>query len=275
MATSPPLISPSRTTCGSLLRELEVMWDEIGEQDGERDRMLQQLEQECLDIYRRKVDMTRKHKAELAHSLVEEETEIANIISALGETATFSQRVKGTLKQQLSVVGPVLQDLRQKKQARMSEFYETQMKIALICAEIAGNSLPNNPDDLQVDEHDLTVKRLGELKSHLKELLTEKVLQIIVSGCPIYLYSLFLLNVFCVFDFQNLRLHKVSSSIGKIHELSVVMSIDFSTTLTDLHPSLSDHTQPKSISNDTLARLTDMIQSLKQEKQERLHKVIF
>ncbi|CAN1121405.1 65-kDa microtubule-associated protein 5 [Linum perenne] len=244
MATSPPLISPSRTTCGSLLRELEVMWDEIGEQDGERDRMLQQLEQECLDIYRRKVDMTRKHKAELAHSLVEEETEIANIISALGETATFSQRVKGTLKQQLSVVGPVLQDLRQKKQARMSEFYETQMKIALICAEIAGNSLPNNPDDLQVDEHDLTVKRLGELKSHLKELLTEK----------------------------NLRLHKVSSSIGKIHELSVVMSIDFSTTLTDLHPSLSDHTQPKSISNDTLARLTDMIQSLKQEKQERLHK---
>ncbi|CAN1223868.1 65-kDa microtubule-associated protein 5 [Linum perenne] len=247
MATSPPLISPSRTTCGSLLRELEVMWDEIGEQDGERDRMLQQLEQECLDIYRRKVDMTRKHKAELAHSLVEEETEIANIISALGETATFSQlkRVKGTLKQQLSVVGPVLQDLRQKKQARMSEFYETQMKIALICAEIAGNSLPNNPDDLQVDEHDLTVKRLGELKSHLKELLTEK----------------------------NLRLHKVSSSIGKIHELSVVMSIDFSTTLTDLHPSLSDHTQPKSISNDTLARLTDMIQSLKQEKQERLHKL--
>ncbi|CAN0843541.1 65-kDa microtubule-associated protein 5 [Linum grandiflorum] len=245
MATSPVLISPSRTTCASLLRELEVMWDKIGEHDAERDRMLRQLEQECLDIYRRKVDMTRKHKAELVQSLAEEETDIANIVSALGETGSFSQRVKGTLKQQLSALGPVLQDLRWKKQARMSEFYETQMQIAEICAEIAGNNLPCNPDNLQIDERDLTAKRLVELKSHLKELLTEK----------------------------NLRLHKVSSSIGKIHELSVVMAIDFSTTLSDIHPSLSDHTQRKSINNDTLARLTDVIQSLKKEKQERLHKL--
>ncbi|CAN0843543.1 65-kDa microtubule-associated protein 5 [Linum grandiflorum] len=51
------------------------------------------------------------------------------------------------------------------------------------------------------------------------------------------------------------------------------MAIDFSTTLSDIHPSLSDHTQRKSINNDTLARLTDVIQSLKKEKQERLHKL--
>ncbi|CAN1343858.1 65-kDa microtubule-associated protein 5 [Linum perenne] len=244
-ATSPALISPSRTTCNSLLRELQVIWKEIGEEDGEMDTMLQQLEQECLEIYRRKVDHTRKHKAELVQSLAEGETEIADLVSALGETASFSQRVKGNLKQQLSAVKPVLQDLRQRKQARMGEFYEIQSQIAQICAEIAGKDLSSYSVDLQIDECDLTVKRLGELKSHLKELQTEK----------------------------NLRLHKVSSSIAKIHELSVIMSIDFSKTVADIHPCLNDHAQPKSISNDTLARLTNVIQSLKQEKQERLHKL--
>ncbi|CAN1814541.1 65-kDa microtubule-associated protein 5 [Linum perenne] len=244
-ATSPALISPSRTTCNSLLRELQVIWKEIGEEDGEMDTMLQKLEQECLEIYRRTVDLTRKHKAELVQSLAEGETEIADLVSALGETASFSQRVKGNLKQQLSAVKPVLQDLRQRKQARMGEFYEIQLQIAQICAEIAGKDLSSYSVDLQIDECDLTVKRLGELKSHLKELQTEK----------------------------NLRLHKVSSSIAKIHELSVIMSMDFSKTVADIHPCLNDHAQPKSISNDTLARLTNVIQSLKQEKQERLHKL--
>ncbi|CAN0862658.1 65-kDa microtubule-associated protein 5 [Linum grandiflorum] len=209
------------------------------------DRMLEQLEQECLDIYRRKVDLTRKHKAELAQSLAEEETEIADLVSALGETSSFSQRVKGTLKQKLSAVKPVLQDLRQRKQARVSELYEIQLQIAQICAEIAGKDLSSHSADLQIDERDLTVKRLGELKSYLKELQTEK----------------------------NLRLHKVSSSIATIHELSVIMSVDFSKVVTDIHPSLNDHARPKSISNDTLARLTSVIHSLKKEKQERLQQL--
>ncbi|CAI0421043.1 unnamed protein product [Linum tenue] len=209
------------------------------------DRMLQQLEQECLDIYRRKVDSSRKHKAELVQSLADGETEIANLVSALGEIffVCLQKRVNGSLKQQLSALKPALQDLRQRKQARMSEFHDTQLKIAHICAEIAGNDL--NSVDPTIDECDLTVKRLGDLQSHLKELQTEK----------------------------NLRLHKVSSSIGKIHELSVVMSIDFSSTVADIHPSLSDHTQSMSISNDTLARLTSVIQSLRQEKLDRLCKL--
>ncbi|CAI0421068.1 unnamed protein product [Linum tenue] len=209
------------------------------------DRMLQQLEQECLDIYRRKVDSSRKHKAELVQSLADGETEIANLVSALGSQffLCLQKRVNGSLKQQLSALKPALQDLRQRKQARMSEFHDTQLKIAHICAEIAGNDL--NSVDPTIDECDLTVKRLGDLQSHLKELQTEK----------------------------NLRLHKVSSSIGKIHELSVVMSIDFSSTVADIHPSLSDHTQSMSISNDTLARLTSVIQSLRQEKLDRLCKL--
>ncbi|CAI8593108.1 unnamed protein product [Vicia faba] len=53
------------------------------------------------------------------------------------------------------------------------------------------------------------------------------------------------------------------------------MSIDFKKTLNGVHPSLSDSSNgaPLSISNDTLAALTGVVHSLKQEKQQRLQKV--
>lgn len=65
------------------------LWDEIGENDFERDKQILQLEQECLDLYRRKVDKTRKTKAELHQTLAEGEAEISRLISTLGERETF------------------------------------------------------------------------------------------------------------------------------------------------------------------------------------------
>lgn len=54
------------------------------------------------------------------------------------------------------------------------------------------------------------------------------------------------------------------------------MSFDFLKTVSDIHPSMTDpaNGQSKSISNDTLAKLTRVIDSLRQEKQKRLLKVI-
>ncbi|KAK8662048.1 hypothetical protein V6N13_091636 [Hibiscus sabdariffa] len=249
MTTLPPSPSSShsQTTCASLLQELQVIWDEIGESDVERDRMLLELEQECLDIYRRKVEMTRKSKADLHHSLAQFESEIAKIVTALGEHSFSFSRRKGTLKQQISYIRPVLEELRSKKKQRVKEFTETQSQIAQICAEIAGNGQSMSSSDPQVDEHDLTVKKLGELKSHLQELQNEKII----------------------------RLQKVHSHISMIHELSVVMSFDFFKTVSGIHSSLVDpaNGQSKSISNDTLAKLTSVINSLQQEKQRRLQKL--
>ncbi|XP_065867278.1 65-kDa microtubule-associated protein 5 [Euphorbia lathyris] len=239
-------VSSSRTTCGSLLRDLQKIWDEIGEGDSERDKMLLQLEQECLDIYRRKVELTRKYKADLLQSVSDAESEITNLVSALGENVSCS-RGNGTLKKQISAVKPVLEDLRLKKQERMKDFHETQMQIARIRAEIAGICSSDKFTDPQVNENDLTMKRLGELKSHLKELQSEK----------------------------SLRLQKVNSNIAMIHDLSVVMAMDFFEIINDVHPSLSASTnaQSKSISNDTFARLAGVINSLKQEKHQRLQKL--
>uniref|UniRef100_B9GLW5 Uncharacterized protein n=1 Tax=Populus trichocarpa TaxID=3694 RepID=B9GLW5_POPTR len=49
MPPPPPTVSPPSTTCASLLHELQIIRDEIGESDGERDKILLQLEQECLN----------------------------------------------------------------------------------------------------------------------------------------------------------------------------------------------------------------------------------
>ena len=68
---------------------IQIIWDETGENDGERDKILLQLEQECLDIYRRKVKNTRKYKADLHQLLADAKAEIANLVSALGEKASL------------------------------------------------------------------------------------------------------------------------------------------------------------------------------------------
>ncbi|CAM8878813.1 unnamed protein product [Rhodiola kirilowii] len=235
-----------QTTCGSLLQELQKIWDEIGENDNERDKMLFHLEQECLDIYKRKVEQTRKYKADLHKVLAEAEAEFANLVSSLGEHRSFS-RENGTLKEQISSFKPLLEELRAKKQDRVKEISEIQLQIIRITSEITGSGNSENAVDLILNERDLSVKMIGELKLRLQDLQNEK----------------------------SLRLQKVNSYLKLIHELSVVLGINFAETIADIHPSLSTHGEghSRSVSNETLAKLTGVIYSLNQEKLVRLQKL--
>lgn len=63
--------------------------------------------------------------------------------------------------------------------------------------------------------------------------------------------------------------------MSAIHELTVVMSLDFKNIIANINPSLANHlnVQSKSISNETLASLTSEVNSLKQLKQQRLDRV--
>jgi len=64
---------------------MQQIWDEVGESDAERDRMLLQLEQECLDVYKRKVDQATRSRARLLQTLADSRAELTNLLSALGE----------------------------------------------------------------------------------------------------------------------------------------------------------------------------------------------
>lgn len=70
-------------------------------------------------------------------------------------------------------------------------------------------------------------------------------------------------------------MNKVLEFVNIVHGICAVLGIDFYSTVTDVHPSLSDATgvQSKSISNDTLARLANTVMALKEAKKQRLHKV--
>lgn len=235
------------TTCGSLLQQLQQIWDEVGESDEDRDKMLLQLERECLDVYKRKVDQAAKSRAQLLQTLADATVELSSLLSALGDRSFLGnpEKSSGTIKEQLSAIAPTLEQLWKKKEERINEFFDVQSQIQKIRGEIVGTS--EHAVSPVVDEADLSLKKLDEFQSQLQELQKEK----------------------------SDRLHKVLEFVSTVHDLCAVLGMDFFSTVTEVHPSLNDSTgvQSKSISNDTLSRLAKTVLALKEDKKRRLHKL--
>ena len=70
-----------------------MIWDEVGESDTDRDKMLLELEQECLEVYRRKVDLANRSRAQLRQAIADSEAELASICSAMGEPPVHTKQV--------------------------------------------------------------------------------------------------------------------------------------------------------------------------------------
>lgn len=111
------------TACGALMRELQVrplplrlrtaterfaglmiargwlrlcaqvIWDEIGEQDAARDTMLLELQQECLEAYRRKVDQANRCRAQLRQAIADAQAELTAVCSVMAETPVLARQV--------------------------------------------------------------------------------------------------------------------------------------------------------------------------------------
>lgn len=56
--------------------------------------MLLELERECLEVYRRKVDTANKCRAQLRQAIADAEAELAAICSAMGERPVHIRQVK-------------------------------------------------------------------------------------------------------------------------------------------------------------------------------------
>ncbi|KNA04536.1 hypothetical protein SOVF_198810 [Spinacia oleracea] len=241
-----PLIGEN--TCGTLLQQLQRIWDEVGESDEDRDKMLLQIEQECLDVYKRKVDLAVKSRAQLLQTLADANVELSTLLSALGDKTVFGMPEKtcGTIKEQLAAVAPTLEKLCKQKEQRLREFSDVQTQIQEICGEIAGK-LNLNDEAPVVDESDLSLRKLEEYLAQLQELQKEK----------------------------SERLHKVLEFVSTVHDLCSVLGMDFYSTVTEVHPSLNDSngSQSKSISNETLSKLAETVIALEEDKKQRLQKL--
>eukprot|EP00268_Persea_americana_P020321 TRINITY_DN2051_c0_g1_i5.p1 TRINITY_DN2051_c0_g1~~TRINITY_DN2051_c0_g1_i5.p1 ORF type:complete len:598 (-),score=142.85 TRINITY_DN2051_c0_g1_i5:432-2225(-) len=239
------------TSCGALLRELQQMWNEIGESEVDKDRMLLELEKECLDVYRRKVDEASNAKARLHQAVASKEAELAALMAVLGELNLQSQTDKRLmpLKEQLASVSPVLEDLRIRKEERIKQFADIKVQIEKINGEVSGCYHLNDAmaNHINVDEHDLSLRKLNECQTHLRSIQKEK----------------------------SDRLHKVLEYINEVHSLCGVLGLDFGKTVSEVHPSLRETGPGNStnISNNTLDGLAQTILKLKLEKKNRVQKL--
>lgn len=62
-----------------------MIWDEVGEEEKEREKVMVELEQECVDAYRRKVDRANIGRARLHQQVAEAEAEFTHLLLSLGE----------------------------------------------------------------------------------------------------------------------------------------------------------------------------------------------
>ncbi|KAJ0969196.1 hypothetical protein J5N97_022073 [Dioscorea zingiberensis] len=234
------------SSCSYLLQELKLIWDEVGSDQLEKDRILLELEQECLEVYKRKVDSANIRRSRLHQALADSEAEFTNLLISLGERsfAGRPEKLTGTLKEQLDTITPALQEMQLRKEVRVNQFKEVQAQIQKISSEIEGHS---DNDIVIVNEGDLSLKKLEEYQNELQRLHREK----------------------------NDRLMKVEEYINTMHDLAATMGMDSAKIITEVHPSLdsSNGQHSKNISDSILERLNHTVGLLKDEKKKRLIKL--
>ncbi|PVH38225.1 hypothetical protein PAHAL_5G202500 [Panicum hallii] len=234
------------TTCDSLLLELNVIWDEVGEPHSARDRMLLELEQECLEVYRRKVDLANRCRAQLRQAIAEAEAELAGICSAMGEPPIHvrqsDQKLHG-LREELNAIVPYLEEMRQKKVERWDQFVDVMDQIKKVASEIRPADFV--PFKVPVDQSDLSLRKLEELTKELQSLQKEK----------------------------SDRLKQVMEHLNTLHSLCEVLGIDFKQTVYEVHPSLGEADGSKNLSNSTIERLASAVNGLREMKVQRMQKL--
>ncbi|XP_052211040.1 65-kDa microtubule-associated protein 3-like [Diospyros lotus] len=231
------------TTCGSLLSELQKIWDEVGEPESKKDKMLLELERECLEAYRRKVDQANQCRAQLRKAIADSEAEIAFISSAMGERPLHARKSAGSLKKELEAIMPVLEEMRKRKIERRSQFIEVIDQIKDISKEIHGSA--ENLQMVVINESDQSLKRLEELHVQLLALQKEK----------------------------DDRLKQVLHDLNILDSLCMVLGVDFKQTITEIHPSLDDSVSTKNVSLKTMEKLSTTIQRLHAVKKQRLQQL--
>jgi protein regulator of cytokinesis 1 len=92
--------------------------------------------------------------------------------------STLVQKDKGvvSLKEQLTAVVPVLENLRCKKEERIKQFSDIRSQIEKIRFELSEhNDQGDNTSSLAVDEHDLSTRTLNSYQAQLRALQKDKV----------------------------------------------------------------------------------------------------
>ncbi|XP_013606870.1 PREDICTED: 65-kDa microtubule-associated protein 3-like [Brassica oleracea var. oleracea] len=235
------------TTCGSLLYELQIIWDEVGETETDRDKMLLELERECLEVYRRKVDQANRCRAQLRQAIADAEAELASICSAMGERPVHirqSDQSVGSLKLELGKILPELEEMQKRKIERRNQFLLVLEEVENITNDIKGQGehvLSKPP----IDETDLSMRKLEELNCHLQALQKEK----------------------------SDRVETIRKHLCTLYSHCSVLGMDFNEVVSQVNPTLTDPEGPRSLSDHTIDNLDAAVQKLREVKIQRMQKL--
>lgn len=184
--------------------ECKIIWDEVGESDSQRDAMLLEIEQKCLELYKIKVDEAKLCRAQIQQEIADYVAEIGGICAAMGEQPRhvslfgiseisvlaiflvividklllvcpqFDTKSCGTLKKERETVVLQLEEMRKLKTERKKQFSEVLHQLKNISSELYGSVAVN----AYSDENNLSLKRLEELQKQLVQLQNEKVISV-------------------------------------------------------------------------------------------------
>ncbi|TKY65604.1 65-kDa microtubule-associated protein 3 [Spatholobus suberectus] len=230
------------TACHLLLKELQIIWDELGESDSQRDAMLLEIEQKCLDLYRSKVDEAKLCRAQIQQDIADYVAEIAGICAAMGEQPLhFDPKSCGSLKKARETVVSQLEEMRKLKTERKKQFSEVLYQLKNISSELYGSMVVN----AYLGENNLSMKRLEELRKQLLQLQNEKAS----------------------------RLKQVSDQLNTLNSLCSVLGLDVKDKICEICPTMVNSTVTKDVSDNTMKNLTSEIQSLREVKIHRMQKL--
>ncbi|KAI3946543.1 hypothetical protein MKW92_012416 [Papaver armeniacum] len=223
------------TTCATLLKQLHQIWDEVGESDGNRSEMLRQINQECLDIYKKNVDQAGKLSAHLSqqmqHEVGEEDDKHNDMLHQIDQELFGVYEIKVDEAAKSSAL--LRQELIVLNDKRKMLFADVQSQIQKIRAEITEQA----PEAPTVNEDDLSLNKLDELRSELQVFQGK-------SDC--------------------FKVSKVLACVTTVRDLCPVLGINFVNFINEVSPSLT-----KSINNGTFSELAKTVELLKREELEK------
>ncbi|XP_041021660.1 65-kDa microtubule-associated protein 3-like isoform X3 [Juglans microcarpa x Juglans regia] len=154
------------------------------------------------------------------------------------------RKAGGSLKKELDTIVLQLEDIRKQKIERKNQFAEVLHQIRNISNEFWGDSEGNLYKAI-LDETDLSVRRLEELRKQLLKLQNQK----------------------------SNRLKKVSDHLNTLNSLCSVLGMDLRHIAGEIHPSFNDSKGTKDVSNQTIENLAAAVQNLKEVKIQRTQRL--
>ncbi|CAL5060556.1 unnamed protein product [Urochloa decumbens] len=230
-----------------LLHELGEMWDEIGEGEDDRRGMLQALEEECLNVYRAKVEQVRHHRAQLRREIADSVAEVAAICATIGEppttvqTACSSLQGTGSLKEELGSIAPELAEMRRRREERRRQFSDVTERVNRIQHEMNLGGGGVGQPRVVADGSDLTLTKLEELRAYLQHLQSEK----------------------------ESRTKKVTELMALLHSSSLVLGMD----PREFSAAQGGEQTAGHFSDAAIARLASEIERLREIKRSRMEKL--